>query len=624
MKHILLAIAGFILVVAIVFTWVYVSSKGNDKTVEALPYADVIPGDWCYEYVRTAVEHGWLKANEGDQFLPDQPMTRGEVSLVLYRYLGTPSIAGFRNPYVDISQAEYQHAVTYLHKLGVIIGEDDTHFAPEELISREETVTILYRLGGYKVHEEFSPGGKFMDWERTSAWARDAVDWAVECGLLMGTADNILGPMTSITRGRFIKLLCLYAEKANYKTDTFDPQRSTTLQVWQLGVDDTETALAMEQLLRTYEKRNAGATVKYTPFPSGNKVFYAVAEQIRKGNAPDVLILSSPYEMLLADHGDILPLETLLSKDVLADLQTGLLGDCYYRRDQNPELRARLVSVPITASPTALLVNKSIFQHFNVSYPSGGYSYSQLIFDAQNLTGTKDGKVIYGYGARGSSADLYLNMVRSRGGNILDPRDWTVACGDEIWEEVTGVYAGLYEEAATPDYHTTMDSYSLLELFHGGTVAMMSGSLETAKMLQGTSEWKENLYVYPYANNAQATSLSVGQVAVIPSITTHVVDAACLIDYLLETGSQLAYTGKTENLPAVKSALNLDELKNDAYYQPYIRGLEEAHRLGERGHKVYALICDKLQSYLRGELDLQSYCASLSEEISVLLGKQTE
>lgn len=617
MKRVLAVVSLVLVFAVILFATIFIKKSQTDYEEEvALHFTDVAEDAWYYPYVSDAYHREWFRGTSDKEFSPEAPLTRGEFAQVLYRYLGKPGILGFQNPFVDLSDPECKHAVIYLNKLGIISGKDATHYAPDEPITREEIFTFLYRLGGFKVHEEISPSGKFMDWQRISPWAVEAIDWAIEIGLLDGLSQSVLGPQEATDRAQAAKILCIYAKQAEYKTDTSKAERKLTLRVWQAGVDDSKRADAMKKLLNSYEKKHPGITVEYTPLPSGDGPYQKITKAIREGTAPDVLLVSAPFEATLADSGDLLPLDTLLSQSVLEDIQGGLLLDCNYDRDRNPELRDRLISVPFTASPRTLLVNKTLFQHFGISLPEEGYSYARLLFESEHLTGSRDGKVVYGYGARVSSPDLYLGMLWTKGESVIDPLSGKVAVNTYGWKEVTGLYESLYAKEITPDYQVSMDYYSMLNMFAAGSVAMMDASEHAAKFVQSQSGWEGRLHLCPYGNTDQRAAFCVGEVAVIPSASKHVVDSAELINFLLSTDSQYFFSQKTGDIPAVMSALDPDELAEDPRYTAYIPGLEDTKRMGSNAYRIYKQIRDSLRDHIEKGTDTVQYCKELSQTLS--------
>ncbi len=619
-----LLIAFFVTLVAVGVLSVAFCIRQTDKAYEEdtdLPFADVDEDSWYYEYLVEAYDRRWIKGIERTLFAPDAPLQRGEFAMMLYRYLGMPEASGLPNPFTDLEGQESKDAVIYLHKLEILDGKSPTTFAPREEITREQLVTMLYRLGGYEVHRELSPSGKFTDRDQISSWAVEAVDWGIENGFLTGMADTILAPKESATRAQAVKILCLYGQKAGYKTDTSQAEKNVTLRVWQAGIDESNAALTMKKLLNRFEKQNPGVHIEYTPLPTRDDPYVKIEDALAKGNGPDVILVSAPYEMLLADQGLILPLDTLLTDSVMEDIHPGLLIDCSYDRSENPELKGKLISAPLFSTPRALLINRSLFDHFDVEYPGNSYSYDALLSDARTLTGTKDGKVIYGFGTRASSPCLYLGMLWSTGGTIVDKETGLASTDNAMWQRATEAYLRLYTEQYTPDHSATMDYNSQLGMFAKGSVAMIDASLDAATLIQSKDGWLDNLAVYPYLDNAQPACLCVGEVAVISKDTEHILDGAKLINFLMEPDSQIIYSKGAGYLPGVMSAMEESDLATDPYLAPYSIGMEDTKLLGRKGYAVYGLIRDELQKVLRKELSVQDYCTQLQDKINELLQK---
>ncbi len=599
--------------------------RNSDKTYEediSLPFVDVPEDAWYYDYVATAHDREWIEGRSLTVFDPEGPMQRGDFARMLYRYLGSPDVGGFANPFTDIDDHPCKDSVIYLKKLEVLDGKTESIFAPTEYITREQLVTVLYRLGGYEVHEELSPSGKFTDRDSISPWALEAVDWAIHNGFLSGATETTLCPQSPATRAQATKILCLYGELTGYKTET-DPQRSVTLRVWQAGIDDSTAALSMKKILNRFERRNPDISIEYVPIPTKDEPYDTIRRALAKGEGPDVILVSAPYEMLLADEGFILPLDTLLTESAIRDIHPALLIDCAYQRESNPELQGKLVSAPLFSTPRALLLNRNIFTHFGVSTPNNDFTYDTLLSNAQALTGSKDGKVIYGFGTRATSPCLYLGMLWSTGGRIVDPNTGFAATNNDQWKKATEAYLRLYSGDISPDYSVSMDYNSQLGMFANGNVAMIDASVSAVSLLQKKSEWTDNLAVYPFLDNAQASCLCVGEVAVISHSTQNIVDSAKLINFLMDPDSQIIYARDTGYLPGVMSALKETSLRSDSYLSPYVAGFEDTVALGEEGYAIYCLIRDELQKVLRGELTVEDYCIGLEQKINALLQNGT-
>ena len=614
----------FLLVAAIAIgSWISVRKidiESNEGTI--LPFKDVPEDAWYYPYVSNAYDLGWIEGRTRKRFDPDAPLRRGDFARMLYRYLGQPDASGFSNPFTDLENDPCKDSVIYLKKLGILDGKTESLFAPAEYITREQLVTILYRLGGYKVDAELSPSGKFSDRGSISPWAMDAVDWAIHNGFLDGYTANTLAPQNAATRAEATKILCLYGELTGYGTVTSDDQKAVTLTVWQVGVYDSRAALSMKKLLNRFERRNPGITIEYVPKPTRDDPYEEVRNALKKDKGPDVILVSSPYDMVLADDGLVLPLDTLLTSSVLQDIYPGLILDCTYARETNPTLSDKLVSAPLFSTPRALLYNRNLLQYYGVSEPQTGYTYDALLSDAQKLTGAKDGKIIYGFGARAGSPGMYLGMVWNNGGTIINTSTGLAATNTVAWKKATEAYLSLYSGSITPDHAVSMDYNSQLGMFANGNVAMIDASLSAVSLLRDKTEWIDNLGIYPYLENAQTTDLCVGEVAVISHCTPNIVESAKLINFLMDPDSQIIYSEEVGYLPGVMSALNDSELKADAYLAPYVSGINDTAALGKHSHAVYRLIRDALQKVLRGELTVDNYCMTLEQKINEILTTQ--
>ncbi|MBR7033871.1 MAG: S-layer homology domain-containing protein, partial [Clostridia bacterium] len=103
-------------------------------------------------------------------------------------------------------------AVAWAKQTGVVNGMTETTFAPNAFITREQLATMLFRFSAtapVSVPEraDLSP---FADDEKTSAWAKESLEWAVEAGLINGMDGNRLAPDGFATREQFAAIIGRY------------------------------------------------------------------------------------------------------------------------------------------------------------------------------------------------------------------------------------------------------------------------------------------------------------------------------------------------------------------------------------------------------------------------------
>ncbi len=112
----------------------------------------------------------------------------------------------------DVSSADwFYEAVEYAVENGLMNGMSETMFYPSENLSRAMMVTILYRLDG----SPKTGSGGFTDVE-SGSWYEDAVSWADANGIVNGYGDGTFGPDENITREQMAAVLYRYAAYEGY------------------------------------------------------------------------------------------------------------------------------------------------------------------------------------------------------------------------------------------------------------------------------------------------------------------------------------------------------------------------------------------------------------------------
>lgn len=168
------------------------------------PFTDVSNGKYYYDAVLWAVSNGITTGATDTTFAPDQMCTRAQVVTFLWRSAGEPEPESDNNPFVDVKQSDYFYkAVLWAVEKGITKGMDDTHFGSKVECSRGHVVTFLWRFQG---EPEPSGGVSFPDVTADKFYAK-AVAWAVEAGVTNGMGDGLFQPNTSCTRGQIVTFL---------------------------------------------------------------------------------------------------------------------------------------------------------------------------------------------------------------------------------------------------------------------------------------------------------------------------------------------------------------------------------------------------------------------------------
>lgn len=118
----------------------------------------------------------------GNGFEPESKMTRAMLVTVLYR-MANPEEKVNNHNFADVPEGQwYSDAVAWATENNIVKGVSENKFAPDEDITREQMVLIIYR---YAKMQGFDAGGasnleNFTDAKDVSDWALDAIRWAIK------------------------------------------------------------------------------------------------------------------------------------------------------------------------------------------------------------------------------------------------------------------------------------------------------------------------------------------------------------------------------------------------------------------------------------------------------------
>ena len=179
-------------------------------------FTDVDAQQWYYDYVGEAVQQGLMSGTGAYTFSPDTVMTRAMLATVLYGLAGQPDTAADSTGFTDVpDDAWYADAVRWAGQAGIVNGMGNDRFAPNDPVTREQLAVFLYRYAQQAGQDMTVPGAPlaaFADAARVSAYAVEAVQWALDRGLLTGTDSTTLSPQGSATRAQAAAILVRFAQ----------------------------------------------------------------------------------------------------------------------------------------------------------------------------------------------------------------------------------------------------------------------------------------------------------------------------------------------------------------------------------------------------------------------------
>ena len=178
------------------------------------PYSDLNASGWYADGVRYALENGIMSGYGNGKFGPGDTTSRAMIAQILYNLEGKPAYSGMLN-YTDVDANDwYAAAIRWANAESIIDGYGNHLFGPNDVLTREQLVTILYRYAkskGVDVSGQTSLTG-YNDAASVSGWAEDAMQWAVAAGIITGKGHGTLDPKGNATRSEIATIMMRYCE----------------------------------------------------------------------------------------------------------------------------------------------------------------------------------------------------------------------------------------------------------------------------------------------------------------------------------------------------------------------------------------------------------------------------
>ena len=173
-------------------------------------FTDVLATHWAYTAVEKASEAGLMNGYGGTLFGQNDPITRGQMVQILYNYYGED--CGTNSGFSDVpASVWYAKAVTWASKKGVVSGYSNGTFGPDNQLTREQMVTILYNVAD-KPETNPSAISQYSDYHQVASYAADGFAWAVSNKVVSGTSSTTLSPRGTATRAQVAVILVRYLE----------------------------------------------------------------------------------------------------------------------------------------------------------------------------------------------------------------------------------------------------------------------------------------------------------------------------------------------------------------------------------------------------------------------------
>ena len=183
-------------------------------TCPSAKFEDVDEKAWYHLDVDYVVQNGLMIGMDETHFAPNVNMTRAQMVTILYRMAGSPETKAAL-PFTDVENGRfYTKAVAWAYENEIVKGMTDTLFVPNAPVTREQMVTFFARFASFQGMDVTCKGdlSDFTDAGAVSPFAVKAMTWAYENGLIRGMGDGTVGPKGNSTRAQVAAILNRYSK----------------------------------------------------------------------------------------------------------------------------------------------------------------------------------------------------------------------------------------------------------------------------------------------------------------------------------------------------------------------------------------------------------------------------
>ncbi len=187
------------------------------------PFSDVPEGKWFTDAVLYCFGKGYMTGTSDTAFAPSAGFTRAMFVTVLARIDGADVESFTTTSFADVAKGKwYTKTVEWAYKngltsgVGIDAGTGKPVFGWKNEVTRQQLAQFFYtyslKRGYAEENKEYAPIDKYTDASEVSGWAKTAVEWAVEVGLISGTTDTALSPRAGAARAQVAVIVKNFVE----------------------------------------------------------------------------------------------------------------------------------------------------------------------------------------------------------------------------------------------------------------------------------------------------------------------------------------------------------------------------------------------------------------------------
>lgn len=177
------------------------AQKGTAHNCPSASYTDLDGDAWYHEAVDQVLKQNWMTETSKNTFAPYSAMSRAQTAELLWNIAGKP-VVNYAMRFQDVDAGgPSAEAIRWAASEQIVQGYSQDSFGPDDLVSREQMMTMLYRF--VKSRKNVSAPAavpQYADTEAISAWAVTEVSWCAEQGVVSHKAGQRFNPTGGVSK----------------------------------------------------------------------------------------------------------------------------------------------------------------------------------------------------------------------------------------------------------------------------------------------------------------------------------------------------------------------------------------------------------------------------------------
>lgn len=195
---------------SVTVTAVFTAQQGSHSdNCPSAAYSDVDTSLWYHDAIDYVLANSLMNGYGNGKFGPMDNLSRAMLAQILYNMEKKPAVELPAGQFPDVSAGSwYTDAVYWAKANGIVDGYSDGRFAPDDSITREQLVTMLWRYAKYKGQDVSAAAdlSAYQDGAQVSAYAAPAMQWACGTGVVQGSNGKLM-PADTATRAEVAQIL---------------------------------------------------------------------------------------------------------------------------------------------------------------------------------------------------------------------------------------------------------------------------------------------------------------------------------------------------------------------------------------------------------------------------------